>query len=131
MLEKDKIKVEEKRINYTFPPWSYRLRAALFVLSGGVGMFGITKMPVINQSTKIAESVELVKNLPPDQLAALQGIQIIHLEKSLDSFKVDIKELLKEDRAMVLSKFEKIDLKIDDHTKLISRLEALTPRAKN
>lgn len=126
----DKIKVEEPRVNYTFPPWSYRLRVAMYVLSGGIGMFGITKMPVINEGTRIAESVEMVKNLPPEQVAALQGIQIVHLEKSLESFKSDMKEILKESKEHTASKFDKLDQKIDDHTKLISRLEALVPRAR-
>lgn len=121
---------DEVRKQYTNSPFWFWIKMVVAGITGAGGYGAVEKWPVINQSTRIAESVEVVKNLPPDQLAALQGMQIVNLEKSLETFKVDIKEILKDDKSSVNAQLEKIEANIYDHTKSISRLEALVPRAR-
>lgn len=141
ILKKEEIKVPERRVNYTFPPWSYRLRAFFFALTGIMGGFGVAKWPVINESTKIADAAETIKHLDPAQLAALQGVQITNLERKVDENKkemvdkLDTMELrllsaLKEYDSRTTARLDRHSTLILDNIKAISKLEAIVPRAE-
>lgn len=136
LLKKEEIKVEEKRVNYTFPPWSYRLRVAMFILSGGVGMFGITKMPTINESSKIAEATETVRNLSDAQLVAVQGVQIIELQKQMTGMEGRLisaitehnrqfSSVIKDNDARYSARFDKQSSLIVDTIKEVATLKGL------
>lgn len=140
MSEEIRMNKGEKLITQSgkFETW---VKAILFLLSGAAGMFGYQKMPIINQSTKIAESVETVKNLSEDQLIGLRGVQILQLEKQLNEknlatleaisdLKLELKASLKEYDDRTTKTLERHDGLILTNIKAVARLEALIPKAR-
>lgn len=111
----------------SFEKWRNYFAAAV---AGMSVLFGVQKAPIVNESTKIAESVAVVKNLSPVEMAALQAVQIESLKSSLESFKTDIKEIIKDDSTRTNARLDKHALEIEEQGKAISRLEVLVPRAR-
>lgn len=106
------------------------LKGLALVILGGTGVFGYQKMPIINESTRIAESVETVKNLSATELAALQGVQVLALEKQLTKMETQILSQLKENEDRTTRRLEKHEEMILTNIKSIARLEALVPKAR-
>lgn len=110
-------------------------------VAGIVSLFGVQKLPVINESTKISEAVQVVKNLGPDEVAALQGIQVISLEKqvrhnqemqlnAITDLKTELKAILKDYDERTTKRLDKHGELILNNIKSIARLEALVPKAR-
>lgn len=111
------------------------------LIIGMAGMFGYQKMPTINEGTKISEAVQTVKNLNQDELAALNGMQAIALEKQMKQFndqqliameklETNIKSSLKEYDERTTKRLDKHGELILNNIKSIARIEALVPKAR-
>lgn len=110
-------------------------------VTGLAAMFGVQKMPAINDSTKISEAVQVVKNLTPEELAGLRGMQFASLEKQMQTnqeINVAAMEALKTEMKSSLKDYdERTAKRLDKHGELIliniraiSRLEVLIPKAR-
>lgn len=114
-----------------------RLVKSIGTLLIGMGaMFGYQKMPTINEGTKVAEAVSVIQNLRPDEVAALQGVQIISVEKqikekydqqmlAITDLKIELKSALKEYDDRTTKRLDKHSDLILTNIKSISKLEAL------
>lgn len=109
--------------------------------AGVAGLFGFQKMPIVNESTRITEAVQVVKNLNPEELSALQGVQLIALEKqvrhnnesqiaAINDLKSDIKTLLREYDDRTVKRLDKHSELILNNITAIARIEALLPKAR-
>lgn len=138
--EEIRMQKDEKLIIQSGKPESW-VKAILFLISGAIGMFGYQKMPIINQSTKIAESVETVKNLSPEELAGLRGLQFLSLEKQMQErneitlaaigeLKTELRTSLREYDERSSKRLDKNEGLILTNIKAIARLEALIPKAR-
>lgn len=110
-------------------------------IAGIIALFGYQKMPSINESTKISEAVRVVKNLNPEEMSALQGVQIASLEKqvkhNLEAQLAAVADLKAEMRIFFREYDERTTKRLDKHgdlilnnIKSIARLEAMVPRSR-
>lgn len=140
MSEEVKVPKETRTlVQYTKPErW---LKFAGMFAAGMLSLFGYQKMPIVNESTKISEAVQVVKNLDPVEITALQGVQVANLErqvqKNLDTQLAAINELKSEMKVILKDYDERTSKRLDKHgdlilnnVKAIARLEALVPKAK-
>ena len=109
--------------------------------AGVAGLFGFQKMPIVNESTRITEAVQVVKNLNPEELSALQGVQYMALEKqvkhnnevqiaAINELKSDIKSMLRDYDDRTVKRLDKHGELILNNIKAIARIEALVPKAR-
>lgn len=138
-MEKTEVPRETmKVVTYTKPErW---LKFAGMFLAGIGTLFGVQKMPIVNESTRISEAVQVVKNLDPEQVAALQGMQVASLEKqvkqnsdaqvaAISDLKNEIRSLLKDYDDRTTKQLDKHGELILNNIKAIAHLEALLPKA--
>lgn len=109
-------------------------------VAGAMGLFGYQKMPMVNQGTKISEAVSVVKNLNPEELTALQGLQVNSLERKIDAttqaqliaiagLKAEMKEILKEYDDRTTKTLDRHSDQIMTNVKAVARLEALAMKS--
>lgn len=106
------------------------------LIIGMAGMFGYQKMPTINEGTKISEAVSVVQNLKPEEMQALQGMQMIAMKEQLKEnknevlaaigeLKVEFKTNLKDSDERTNRRLDKYSERQYADSNRISRIEAL------
>lgn len=140
MSEEIKVPKETKTmVQYTKPErW---LKFAGMFFAGIATLFGYQKMPIVNESTRISGAVQVVKNLDPAEITALQAVQVASLEKqvkhnqevqvaAINELKSEIKTILKDYDDRTTKRLDKHSELILNNIKSIARLEALVPKAR-
>lgn len=139
-MEEIKVPKDQRILKTYTKPEIWAKFTGVFV-AGILSLFGYQKMPLINESTKISEAVQVVKNLPPEELSALQGMQISSLEKqvkynsdvqvaAINDLKNEMKAILKDYDDRTTKRLDKHGELILNNIKSIARLEALVPKAR-
>lgn len=128
-----------KVVQYTKPERWFKF-FGMFI-AGMLSLFGYQKMPIVNESTKISEAVQVVKSLPPEQITALQAVQMTTLEKqvienreaqlqAISELKSEIKSILRDYDDRTQKRLDKHGELILNNIKAIARLEAVVPKAR-
>lgn len=139
-MEEVKIPKDQRvLVQYTKPErW---LKFAGMFLAGMAGLFGYQKLPVVTETARMTQAVEVVKNLNPEELTALQAMQVASLEKqmkettaaqvaAISELKTELKSILKDYDDRTTKRLDKHGELILNNIKSIARLEAMVPKAR-
>lgn len=126
-------------VTYTKPErWA---KFAGVFLTGFMSLWGYQKIPMVRESARITEAVQVVKSLEPDQINAIQGMQVVALEKqvrqnldvqvaAINDLKLEIRTLLKDYDDRTTKRLDKNSDLILNNIKSIARLEGMISKAQ-